>query len=129
LPPCGKTRGVSKAFAASKGFCLEHYGQLLEYAAKHMTGANQRAFIAVLVEVERAAVCRIEKELEWYTLKFDYRNRDKLGAIRATRWSAQCSNCVPIKATGRGNKRMKSMTVKKVAGRESLFGREVAPLP
>ena len=31
----------------------------------------------MLTRVELDALGRVEKDLEWFTLKFDYRNRDK----------------------------------------------------
>ncbi len=66
-----------KAFRVSKGFCLEHYSLLLEAGAKNLMGAKHREFTKNLVDVQRENIVRIEKELEWFTLKFDYRNRDK----------------------------------------------------
>ncbi|MBQ2818081.1 MAG: ABC transporter substrate-binding protein [Clostridia bacterium] len=66
-----------KLFAASKGFCLDHYSRLLDTARRKMFGKPQREFIKELIRIEEENLDRIEKDLEWFTLKFDYRNRDK----------------------------------------------------
>lgn len=70
-------REFRDVFAGSKGLCLEHYAQVLDMARREMRGAGLREFVEVLVRVESENLCRIEKELEWFTLKFDYRNKDK----------------------------------------------------
>ncbi|MGI5898929.1 MAG: DUF6062 family protein [Christensenellales bacterium] len=66
-----------KAFRGSKGFCLKHYSQLLDAGASCLMGAKHREFTSALVGAQRENIARIEKELEWFTLKFDYRNKDK----------------------------------------------------
>ena len=66
-----------KAFAASKGLCLEHYGELLSKAQEHLSGKELAEFVNTLVGIEEENLNRMEKEIEWFTLKFDYRNQDK----------------------------------------------------
>jgi hypothetical protein len=66
-----------KAFAESKGFCLNHYAQLLSLAPEEVSGKDLQTFVETLTKLERENLGRIEKELEWFTLKFDYRNQDK----------------------------------------------------
>ncbi|GHU83026.1 hypothetical protein FACS1894196_2270 [Clostridia bacterium] len=66
-----------KTFVASKGLCLPHYRQLLAMAAREMDARAAAAFTDALARVQRENMARIEKELEWFTLKFDYRNADK----------------------------------------------------
>lgn len=60
-----------KAFEASKGLCIPHAAQLREMAA------GDTAFLVSLDTLQRENLARIEQELEWFTLKFDYRNTDK----------------------------------------------------
>lgn len=60
-----------------KGFCIEHYARLLREAPKNLSGSDLAAFMSDVTEAEKANLARIEKELEWFTLKFDYRNADK----------------------------------------------------
>ena len=66
-----------KAFKESKGFCLNHYSRLLDAGARQLIGAKHREFTADILAAQRSGMERLEKELEWFTLKFDYRNRDK----------------------------------------------------
>lgn len=64
-------------FAASKGFCLPHLALLLEMAEKTLSGAQLAEFKKAAANLELENLKRVESELEWFTLKFDYRNQDK----------------------------------------------------
>ena len=64
-------------FEQSKGFCLPHLALVLELAAKTLSGAQQEAFQKAVAALELANLRRVEGELEWFTLKFDYRNDSK----------------------------------------------------
>lgn len=66
-----------KVFSGCKGFCIQHYAKLMHAAPSNLSGSDLQSFTKDLIEVERQALARIEKELEWFTLKFDYRNVDK----------------------------------------------------
>ena len=62
---------------ASKGVCAPHAVELLEASRKSMSDSQQREFAASVVGLLRKSLTESEKELEWFTLKFDYRNQDK----------------------------------------------------
>ena len=64
-------------FDGSKGFCLPHLALVLEMAEKTLSGETLRTFKEAVKAVELPNLHRIEGELEWFTLKFDYRNTDK----------------------------------------------------
>ncbi len=66
-----------RALAASKGFCLDHYAQVMKAAPQHLSGKELGELIEVITKIEMENLNRVEKDLEWFTLKFDYRNRDK----------------------------------------------------
>ncbi len=66
-----------KALQASKGVCLRHYPALLKAAKQHLMGETRLAFIEDLVDLQSKNLKRMEEELEWFTLKFDYRNQAK----------------------------------------------------
>jgi len=66
-----------KLFAESKGMCLKHYRESLSMAPKHLSGELLEQFVDTLVDIEIENFDRIEKEVEWFTLKFDYKNEDK----------------------------------------------------
>lgn len=65
------------AFAASKGMCMEHYAQTLAMAQQHLSGKELAEFVETLTRLQIENLERVEKDLEWFTLKFDYRNKDK----------------------------------------------------
>ncbi len=64
-------------FESSKGFCLPHLALVLEMAGKTLSAEQTRTFQKKVAEIELANLKRVEGELEWFTLKFDYRNTDK----------------------------------------------------
>lgn len=64
-------------FSESKGMCMKHYRETLEMAPKHLSGDTLTKFVDTLTEIEMNNFDRLEKEVEWFTLKFDYRNEDK----------------------------------------------------
>lgn len=61
----------------SKGVCLPHAAELLRHAQKHLNASNQQAFAQSLLTLVKSNLSQDEKDLEWFTLKFDYRNQDK----------------------------------------------------
>lgn len=64
-------------FEQSKGMCLPHLALTLEMAAKTLSSAQAAEFRKALAALELDNLRRVEGELEWFTLKFDYRNTDK----------------------------------------------------
>ena len=57
--------------------CLPHAADLLFRAQKHLSGSARREFATSLLSLVKANLVQDEKDLEWFTLKFDYRNRQK----------------------------------------------------
>ena len=72
-----KDESFRAAFAASKGVCLRHYPPLLRAASSRLTGDPLREFLQTLLDLQRRNLDRVAHDLEWFTLKFDYRNQDK----------------------------------------------------
>lgn len=66
-----------KKWAESKGVCLPHAVELLRQAQKHLNASQQAAFARELLSLVRENLAQDEKDLEWFTLKFDYRNQSK----------------------------------------------------
>lgn len=64
------------ALEGSKGLCLPHHHQLAEMAPQVFGGQDLKRFLSMLTKLEHDNLARIEKDLEWFTLKFDYRNTD-----------------------------------------------------
>lgn len=66
-----------KEFLASKGVCLPDAALLMDMAPELLRGEALDSFHAALLELLRSSLARVEEELKWFTLKFDYRNQDK----------------------------------------------------
>ena len=66
-----------EAFEHGKGVCLRDAALLLRMAASELRGKDQAAFAACIHRLTADNMKRVEDELEWFTLKFDYRNADK----------------------------------------------------
>ena len=64
-------------FDKSKGFCLPHLALVLEMADKTLSGSQIPQFKKAVAALEIENLKRVEGELEWFTLKFDYRNDSK----------------------------------------------------
>ena len=66
-----------RLFASSKGLCLPDTALVMEMAETEAGGQKRREFYAALAKLQKENLARVEKDLEWFTLKFDYRNHDK----------------------------------------------------
>ena len=73
----GSNAEFKQMFEQSKGFCLPHLALILDMAEQTLPSSQNAAFTSALAALELQNLDRIEKELEWFTLKFDYRNTDK----------------------------------------------------
>ena len=66
-----------EAFESSRGVCLKDAAQLLRMASEVIKGKDREAFARLLQKLTAENMRRVEDDLEWFTLKFDYRNADK----------------------------------------------------
>jgi len=69
--------GFDKLFASKSRYCLPHLADLLRGCAKYLSQNQAAIFIKKLAGLQLEGMNQLEKELEWFTLKFDYRNQDK----------------------------------------------------
>ncbi len=65
-----------KIFAGKKGFCMAHLKLLAEASDKYLKPHESTLFISLLLQQQVENLERIEKELDWFTKKFDYRYND-----------------------------------------------------
>ena len=72
-----RDKDFRKAFQESKGVCIPHGAQLLSMAEESLPARDLAAFTDMLSNLISASLKRIEQDVEWFTLKFDYRNQDK----------------------------------------------------
>lgn len=66
-----------KKWEESKGVCIPHAVELLRFSQKQLNAANQQLFAKSLLSLLQSNLAEDEKDLEWFTLKFDYRNQSK----------------------------------------------------
>lgn len=64
-------------FLKSKGFCLPHFGDLMEAAENKLTDAEKKEFYPALFSLMKENMERLQKEVEWFVEKNDYLNKDK----------------------------------------------------
>jgi len=65
-----------KTFDSKKGFCLKHLRLLLSSTKKFLNPNQAAIFTKNIMEMQLLHLERIEKEVEWFTKKFDYRFND-----------------------------------------------------
>ena len=57
----------------SKGFCLEHFRQLLERAEKYLPNAQREWFHSTVPKLTMENLLRVKEDLDWLVKKYDYR--------------------------------------------------------
>jgi len=65
------------AFSRSRGLCLPDVSRVLEKAPELLYGEDLDNLYITLKQLLKSSLDSLEKELTWYTQKFDYRNTDK----------------------------------------------------
>lgn len=66
-----------RKWEASKGLCIPHAACLAEMAERQLSGSKLTEFNKALIHQLKTALAEDEADLNWFTLKFDYRNHDK----------------------------------------------------
>lgn len=64
-------------FKKSKGFCVQHFCALAEFASKKGGNGIAREFLKTLTETEKKNLKRIRDDISWFAKKFDYRYKDE----------------------------------------------------
>ena len=68
--------GFKEKFAGAKSHCLPHTAMLLRAAAK-LSQNDAADFVEALYQNDGKYFSELIDDVEWFTLKFDYRNNDK----------------------------------------------------
>ena len=63
-------------FSKGKGFCLHHFGDIIEAAEKTLSNKEKEKFYPVLFERMETNMKRLEEDVSWFVDKYDYRNRE-----------------------------------------------------
>ena len=66
-----------RRFADSNGVCIPHAADLIEVSAKHLNAKQRREFTGVCLNLLAGHLAEDEKDLLWFTQKFDYQNQHK----------------------------------------------------
>jgi len=64
-------------FCNCKTHCLPHTASLLRSAASKLSQNDASDFVTALANSNKSSFEELEKDVEWFTLKFDYRNKEK----------------------------------------------------
>lgn len=73
----GNDTAFRRTLEESKGLCLKDAALLLRMASEALDAKKQAEFAQTVQKLMNDNLSRVEGELEWFTLKFDYRNADK----------------------------------------------------
>lgn len=63
-------------FNSKKGFCLKHLRLLFEGVKKYLSPKDAAIFATSMLNMQFENLDRIQKEVNWFTKKFDYRYND-----------------------------------------------------
>ena len=66
-----------ETFSTKTYHCLPHVAMLLRAAAEELNQNQAAEFVAALAKTHNAGLDELIKDVEWFTLKFDYRNKEK----------------------------------------------------
>ena len=69
--------GFQKLFESKTRYCLPHMADVLRGCAKYLSQNQAAVFLEKFADLQLGGMKKLEDELEWFTLKFDYRNQDK----------------------------------------------------
>ena len=59
-----------------KGFCLHHFGLLMEYADRYLNDKQKSSFYPEMFALMEKNLTRVKEDVSWLIDKFDYRNKD-----------------------------------------------------
>ncbi len=66
-----------KKFDEGSGYCLPHVALLLRGAARHLNQDQAAKIVGALSGLQNRSLETLRDDVEWFTLKFDYRNHEK----------------------------------------------------
>ena len=72
----GKDAEFKELFQKSRGFCLPHFGDLMEAAEKRLSDAQKKELYPQIFSMMQENLERVQKDVAWFVDKNDYRNKD-----------------------------------------------------
>ena len=71
-----KNKEFQELFKSSKGFCLPHFGDLVETAEELLSDKEKAEFYPQLFSLMTENLQRVTDDLAWFCDKFDYKNKN-----------------------------------------------------
>lgn len=65
-----------RKFSECKGLCIPHAADLIEASGAHLKAQERAEFSALCLRLICDSLAEDEKDLKWFTQKFDYKNKD-----------------------------------------------------
>lgn len=72
-----KDQEFLKTISNSKGFCLHHFALMMRIASETLSNKTFNEWCEFIIPIQLEVLNELEGDLEWFTKKFDYRNKDK----------------------------------------------------
>lgn len=60
-----------------RGFCIGHYAMLIREGKKKLSNKEFQEFLGLAEPIEQASLQKLEDDLDWFIMKYDYRNREE----------------------------------------------------
>lgn len=71
-----KDESFREKVKSSKGFCLPHFGDLMNMADKKLSEKEMTDFCQIMFPLMEENMNRLQEDVSWLVDKFDYRNKD-----------------------------------------------------
>lgn len=62
---------------SSKGFCINHFGMLLNEAQDRFSAEKYNEFVKLIAPLEIKNLEKLQEDVDWFIQKFDYRFKDE----------------------------------------------------
>ena len=69
--------GFKELFLSKDSHCLHNTAFLLRGAAKYLSQNQASEFVSAFAQQQKSCLNMMTEDMEWFTQKFDYRNKDK----------------------------------------------------
>ncbi len=87
-----KNEEFRQLFEESKGFCLPHFGDLIETAENKLNDTQKKEFYPKAFALMQENMERLQKEVSWFVEKMITAIKIRTGEIPQTVFSAACRN-------------------------------------
>lgn len=71
-----KDEAFREKVASGKGFCLTHFGDLMEASEQKLNDKEKAVFYPAIFKLMDENIARLSEDVSWLVEKFDYRNKD-----------------------------------------------------